>query len=73
MGRDARLGATRPEIRRTGKRVQAFERTFAQIRPQPQEEVQPPLSVEAERDFLENATTDEMKAYFERKYPGGAL
>src|SRR5215475_11667158 len=44
------------------------ERMLAQIRPQAP--VQSPLSGEAERDFLENATTDEMKAYFERKYPG---
>jgi hypothetical protein len=29
-------------------------------------------SVAAERDFLANATTDEMKSYFEKKYPGGA-
>ena len=47
------------------------ERMMAQIRPQPQ--AQSPLSGEAGRDFLENATTDEMKAYFQRKYPGGAL
>ena len=34
------------------------ERMLAQIRPQ-REEVQSPLSVEAERDFLANATSDE--------------
>jgi len=72
VGCNARVGAAGPQIHRTGKRVQAFEQTFAQIRPQPQEEVQSPLSGEAERDFLESATADEMKAYFERKYPGGA-
>jgi|AmaraimetP72IA01_FD_contig_31_10440164_length_405_multi_10_in_0_out_0_2 hypothetical protein len=47
------------------------ERMAAQIRPQPQ--AQSPLSGEAERDFLEHATTDEMRTYFERKYPSGAL
>jgi hypothetical protein len=36
-------------------------------------EVQSPPSDEAERDFLMDAITDEMKAYFEKKYPGGAL
>ena len=45
------------------------ERMLAQIRPQPP--AQSPLSGEAERDFLENATAEEMKAYFERKYPAG--
>ena len=47
------------------------ERMLAQIRPQAP--ALPPLSGEAERDFLENATTDEMKVYFECKYPSGAL
>ena len=48
------------------------ERMRAAMHPASEEEVQSPLSGAAERDFLANATTDEMKAYFERKYPGGA-
>jgi hypothetical protein len=47
------------------------ERMLAQMTPKSREEVKP-LSGEAERDFLANATTDEMKSYFEKKYPGGA-
>jgi hypothetical protein len=43
------------------------------LRPPNLLEVQSPLSGEAERAFLMDATTDEMKAYFEKKYPGGAL
>ena len=52
MGRDARVGAARPQIRRTGKRVQAFEIPFT---------------------HRGGPVLDEMKAYFERKYPGGAV
>jgi hypothetical protein len=48
------------------------ERMLAAMKPKSQEEVQSPLSGAAERDFLANATTDEMKSYFEKKYPGGA-
>jgi hypothetical protein len=48
------------------------QRMLAAMKPKSQEEVQSPLSGAAERDFLANATSDEMKAYFEKKYPGGA-
>jgi hypothetical protein len=48
------------------------ERMLAAMKPKSQDEVQSPLSGAAERDFLATATTDEMKSYFEKKYPGGA-
>ena len=47
------------------------ERMLAQMRPKSREEVQSPLSGEAERAFLANATADEMKSYFEKKYRNG--
>jgi len=64
------LPATPADSQRIDTAIQ--ERMLAAMKPKSQEEVQSPLSGAAERDFLANATTDEMKSYFQKKYPGGA-
>jgi len=64
------LPATPAESQRIDGAIE--ERMLAQMKPKPREEIPSPLSGEAERDFLADATTDEMKTYFEKKYPNGA-
>jgi hypothetical protein len=63
------LPATPADSQRIDSAIE--ERMLAQIKPKSAQSFEP-LSGEAERDFLTDATTDEMKSYFERKYPGGA-